>query len=104
MSKFSQKVTVANFTCRFGEKYVLLDFYLQLILPAFKSNTKRKYGNSTYFLNDVTEISFAKDELAIAGRIIKDTVLEREQVYVNDELVADQQSIQSSPSSFFLLK
>lgn len=104
MSSFSQNLTIANFTCRFGDKFVMLDLYDEIIYPAFMTKIKRKYGDSTYFLNNVTLFKFENSELAIAGRLIKDTILEREQLYVDGEIVADPKSLQSSPSSFFVLK
>jgi hypothetical protein len=104
MSSFNQNLTVANFTCRFENKFVMLDLYDEIIFPAFMAKTKRKYGDSTYFLNNVTLFKFGSTELAIAGRLIKDTILAREQLYVDGDIVVDPKSLQSSPSSFFVLR
>jgi len=42
---------VANFTCRFGEKFVLLDMFDEVVMPAFTNlKRKRKYGDAEYFL------------------------------------------------------
>nr|WP_314545739.1 hypothetical protein [uncultured Massilia sp.] len=103
MSTFSQKLNLANFTCTFGDKFLLLDMFDQVVLPAFQGKLTRTYGNASYFLHGVKLIKYGDEELVIAGRLIKDTTVERDQFIDAGSLVKDRQVLKSSPSSFFAL-
>lgn len=95
----------ANLTLRFGNK-VLLDYVEEIVLPALLDRTLiRTYGEIThYHFFDTSLVKLEKDTVGIAGRLIKDTTLSRTQIYDPEKgLVKDEQSIRSSPSSFFLL-
>jgi hypothetical protein len=94
-----------NFVCHFGESK-LLDYYLDLVHPAFIGEFKRNYGDSQLFFYDVQliEIEINDETLPfIHGRLIKDTKLEREQVYENETLKEDKLTLPSAPSSIFIL-
>ena len=99
----------ANFICRFGENKVLIDLIEEIILPAFQdSSLERNAGHSQYFFHNVAIIELEGEEvpvLGIVGRYIQDTELQRTQIYDKNtgSLRRDEQTIQSSPSSIFLL-
>jgi hypothetical protein len=103
-------LSFANLTCRFGEKFVLLDLAKEVIYPAFFDESYRRvYGPTAYFFRDVGMAAFEIDglerpQLTIYGRIIKDTVVTRTQIYSPETgLVHDVASMPSAPSAFFAL-
>lgn len=103
----AQKLNIANFICKIGENIVLLDMFDDVILPAFKANMERTYGDDIrYFFHDVKLIDLSDNdspELAIAGRFVKQSKLEREQFFSNGELVKDPRKLETAPTSFFAL-
>lgn len=104
-------VSFVNLICRFGDKFVLLDFANEIVLPAFMdSKLVRKYGDTTYVFQGVDLIEIPATEaagvplLVVYGRLIMDTLLTREQIYTpQGRLERNPGSLQSSPSSFFAL-
>jgi hypothetical protein len=96
-------VQFANLSIRFGEKE-LLD-YKKLVTGAFLKDTYvRKYGRSSYHFLDTQMGLIDKNDpmsAAIWGRLVKETILEREQFVADGSLVQDRQSIESAPTSFF---
>ncbi|MCC3255410.1 hypothetical protein [Xanthomonas campestris] len=108
MASKTSTIELANFVCRFGEK-VMLDEFDKIVYPAFfKDSLKRKYGETKFFFEKVNLVkvkaSNDSEALAIAGRIIKDTVLRRDQVYVPGEGLRQKKGrLASAPSSIFLL-
>jgi hypothetical protein len=107
MSKHNE-IEFANFICKFGEKKILLDLAEEVIFPAFLTRGMyRSYGDTKYFLYQTEIIELQKSPtpfLGIAGRFIKDTTLEREQIFDEDAgLKKDHQAIRSSPSALFVL-
>jgi hypothetical protein len=104
MGTFAQKMNLANFTCTFGEKYVLLDMFDEVVSPAFTGKHTRTYSDSTYFLLDVGVFLYDSDEVVVSGRIVKNTTIGREQLYRDGKIVADRQQIESAPTSFFVLR
>lgn len=73
-----------------------------------KNKRLRSYDKTSYFFHEVTPVLLqdGKDEkiVGIAGRFIKDTTLEREQIFEEGKgLVKDTESMRSSPSAIFLL-
>ena len=98
-------VQFANLSIRFGARE-LLD-YGRLISGAFLKDTYiRKYGRSSYHFFD-TQIGRLDESdpmtLAIWGRLVKETTLERDQYFKNGELIEDPRSLESAPTSFFVL-
>lgn len=97
-----------NFICKFGDDN-LLDYAEDIVLPAFLDDALvREYGDHTaYFFYEVQLIKLTDEEdspVGIVGQLIKDTMLEREQVFDPKEGIRrDPQSMPSSPSTFFLL-
>lgn len=101
-------VSFANLTCRFGEKFVLLDLAQDIVLPAFlDSELKREYSDTTYFFLGTTLADIETETvplLIVYGRLVKDTLLTSEQTYTPEHgLVPNVKSISSAPSSFFVL-
>lgn len=104
MSKFSQKLNLANFTCRFGEKLVMLDLFDEVVAPAFTdAKQRRTFGDTAFSLLDPSLVKFADGELAFAGRLVKDTIVEREQIMVEGKIKKDYARLESAPTSFFVL-
>lgn len=100
---YPQKLSIANFVCTFGDTLAMLDLYDEVVEPAFFDEIKRSFGESTFFLLGVNYVR-VENELYVSGRIVKDTVVKRDQYYEDGEIIADPQQIESSPSSFFSLK
>lgn len=103
-------LSFANLTCRFGHDFVLIDLAREVIYPAFfHEEYKRAHGPTSYFFRDVGMATFEADgaerpQLTIYGRIIKDTIVTRTQIYSPGVgLVQDQASMASAPSAFFAL-
>ena len=108
MSEKTLNMEMANLVCRFGSEKVLLDLEEEIVLPSFFDDLMiRTYDKTSYFFFDVEAVRFVeKDEtiVGIAGRFIKDTTLEREQIFDRKKgLVQDSGSMRSSPSAIFLL-
>lgn len=95
----------ANFVCR-SDKQVFLDF-AEVIVPAIEKGAVRKYGDSQYILKDCSVINLASKgevpDLVLAGRIIHNTMLVREQHLVDGEIVKDRTALPSAPSAIFVL-
>ena len=103
-------IVFANLTCRFGNRYALLDLAREVVIPALLDVTmKRRFGSTSYFFIDVGLVDVevegtSERQLTIFGRIVKDTVLTRSQIYSADSgLIPDEDSMPSAPSSFFAL-
>lgn len=108
MSEKTLNMEMANLVCRFGGDKVLLDLEEEVVLPSFfDSSMIRTYDKTSYFFYEVEAVKFEEDgELVVclAGRFIKDTTLEREQIFDRKKgLVQDSDSMRSSPSAIFLL-
>lgn len=101
-----RNVSFANFICRFGSSLVMLDLAEDVVLPAFLSGGSRKYGDSTYSFRDVSLENYGTTEdpeLVLVGRMVLDTLLYRDQVLIDGELVRDQATMQTAPSALFAL-
>jgi hypothetical protein len=103
-------IVFANLTCRFGNDFFLLDLAGEVVIPAFTdSGLRRTFGSTSYFFLNVgfvdIEVTEGVDsQLTVYGRIVKDTVLTRSQVYLPESgLVEDEESMASAPSAFFAL-
>ena len=107
MGNYSQKLNLANFICKFGEKFVLLDLADEIVIPAFTDESfKRKYADTNYFFHGVELINLStseKNEMAIAGRLVKETTVSRSQILKDGEIIKDYQELSSAPTSFFVL-
>lgn len=104
-----QHLTVfANFICKFGDLN-MADLFQEVVLPAFTDDTlvRAAYGSSFHLLDVELIASLSRDhpEPAIAGQFVRDHYLRRTQKLDHDTgaLVADEATLQSSPSAFFVL-
>lgn len=94
-----------NFVCHFGE-HKLLDFYNEMVHPAFFEKHIRSHGKTNWFFHDVQfiKVEFQEDSLPfVYGKIVKDTSIERNQVFEDDELKAAPLFVPTAPSSIFIL-
>lgn len=101
-------ISFANVICRFGDAFVLLDLAEQVIFPAFfDPSLRRKHGETQFLFLDIgwfaTPARSDRPELCIYGRLVKDTVLHRDQILADGQLLQNHDSIPSAPSAFFLL-
>ena len=108
MSK-SRDIEFGNLICKFGDND-LLDFYEEVVRPAFFDNKlKRKYATTGYFFRDVELVSLGEINgdlvVGIAGVFVYDTSLKRTQYFDSEanEIVHSVHSIKSSPTAKFLL-
>lgn len=109
MSKKSLNMEMGNLICKFGQNKVLLDLADEIVFPSFfDTNLIRSYDKTRYFFHDVKKVILNDDEnnqvIGIAGRFIKDTTLQREQIFEQERgLIKDTETMRSSPSAIFLL-
>lgn len=103
-------VSFANLTCTFGPDHVLLDYALEIVLPAFFDESMvREHGETKYFfhkvgITDVVVSGISVPQLTVYGEIVKDTMLRRTQVFHKERgLVPDERKMPSAPSAFFAL-
>lgn len=106
---YTKKIEFANFTCIFGERLVLLDMFDDVIYPAFEEKKhNRSYMDSDYFFLD-TQLVQVKDkkqglQIGIAGKIVKNTKLKREQIFREGTgIIEDHDEMESAPTSMFVL-
>lgn len=99
------KVEFGNLVVRFGDNKVFVDYLTKIVFPAFEDDElERRYGENTiyFFLN--TRIGQDESgEYYISGRIVKDTLLERDQYFDGTKIVEDHESLDSSPTAFFII-
>jgi hypothetical protein len=103
MASFEKKMNLSNFTCKFGSNMVMLDLFHEVILPAFIGDHVRKFSDASYFFIDVNLRNWQDQEMAIIGRIVKNTTLTREQIFTAGKIVEDHAEIDSAPTSVFVL-
>jgi len=106
----NQKAEFANLICRFGDKAVMLDYFNEIVGPAFFGKSRaftRRHGKAFYFFHNVQLLTLDDEDgtpsRVLAGRIVRKTTLESQQVFVAGHLRATRQSLETAPSSFFLL-
>lgn len=107
MASEKRFVLFANFICHFGERE-MLDLCDEVVIPAFTNESyRRTYADTEYFFHDVQLVTLkqadGRDEPAIAGKFVKNTVIHRDQVYKEKKLVHSPYKVESAPSSFFVL-
>jgi hypothetical protein len=105
-ASFARNMNLANFTCKFGDSLVLLDLFEEVVFPAFTSGHLRTFSDASYFLIDVSLRKWVEkgvSEVAIVGRIVKNTVLARDQIYKDGKIVKDRAELASAPTGLFVL-
>ena len=99
-------VEFANFVCHFGSLN-MLDGFEQFIYPAVTGHRFRCYGETSMFFYDSRLVEIenenGKPSYFLYGRFVKDTHIQREQIYKDGKLVPDQDVFQTSPSSIFIV-
>lgn len=105
-----KQVSFANFICKFGDHKNLLDVAEEIVIPAFVDCDKfapRSYSGTSYFFYETELINLGsrrRPMLVIAGRFIKDTTLQSEQIFAQGHgLVRRKRSLDSAPSAIFVL-
>lgn len=97
---------VANLTCRsiIGDRE-LLDVFVDYFLPAMQNQKVFGSQNSETLFYKFIDLNVAKieNELVLYGRFIKCLNIEREQILDGDKLIPSFESMDSAPSSFFVL-
>lgn len=109
MATIQKNLELANLVCKFGD-HNLMDLFSEVVEPAFFNKKIRKSGKSNFFFDEVSIVNLGKDILgkkdtiAIVGRFVKETILEREQ-YLDaaGKLVKDKKNLKSAPSAIFVL-
>ena len=101
----NKKLNFANFVLRFGDEMVMVDQLKEVVIPAFFDDREKTTSKTRLFLHDVRMIEQLADRHIIAGRIVKDTILEREKLYDKESktLKDSSRTLRSSPTSFFAL-
>jgi len=107
---FNKKLEFGNYTLKFGEHKVLLDLFEEIVMPSFHEMRYLRSikGKGEYFFLDtkivVLDGSKSQPILGISGRIVKNTILRREQIFsYKNGLVEDKSELETAPSSTFLL-
>lgn len=106
---FLKRIEFGNYTLKFGIKDVLLDHFDNIVFPSFleMKYTRKLKGKGEYFFLDTKLIILNDDEkepvIGLSGRIVKNTMLHRDQIFSDGDLVDDEKSLETAPSSSFLL-
>lgn len=107
---FLKKLEFGNYTLKFGDKKVLLDLFDEIVMPSFHEMrfVRHLKDKGDYFFLDtklvVLDESAEYPVLGIAGRIVKNTRLRREQIYrPKGGIIEDRSELETAPSSTFLL-
>lgn len=94
---------IANFNCTFGkEDEPMLEYFSEIILPAFKQNEIRESGKNKFQFMNVNLI-MSQGDFAIAGQIVKSTNLEIKTVIKDNKLENTNNVYKSDPFSYFLI-
>lgn len=106
MAEYKKKVDFANFVCHFGGEE-LLAYLDQIVIPAFKSDYVRTYGDESMFLYNVEILNLQEsngsNEVVIAGQFVVDTKFKRTQIF-SEKIIPDSASMEVALSSFFVLR
>jgi len=107
MADRSRVMELGNLICKFGEDKVLMDLVDEIVLPSFEDKSlERTYSTTKYFFHGVKPLVIPGDDepiVCVVGRFIKDTRLERDQYFKDNQLISDEGSLESAPSSIFVL-
>lgn len=106
---YTKKLEFGNFTLKFGENKVLLDFFEEIVEPSFKArkHLRKIEGKGEYFFLETSKTKIADFRgttyPAIVGRIVKNTKLKREQIFQDNNIVLDKKELETAPTSLFIL-
>lgn len=106
---FLKRIEFGNYTLKFGSKDVLLDHFDNIVFPSFleMKYMRRLKDKGDYFFLD-TKLIILNDDInepivGISGRIVKNTMLHRDQIFTDGDLIDDAKNLETAPSSSFLL-
>ncbi len=103
-------VIVANFNVTYGkEEAPMLEYFEDILLPAFKSGIKRErknnntsIGDQYYFLN-VRVVNSGEDDYVLTGQFVRETELEVKSLVIDNQLVKTDDTYPSAPYSVFYI-
>ncbi|MCC3668625.1 hypothetical protein [Terrisporobacter mayombei] len=102
----SKNLYMANFNCTFGdEHYPMLDYFEEIVLPAFINKYKKETSKNTFFFHNVKLVEYSKGQFALTGIIVKQTILEVKSL-IDEEtqsIIKKDDKIPSDPFSYFIL-
>ncbi|MEG0773898.1 hypothetical protein [Clostridium sp.] len=100
-----KQVSLANFNCTFGVKEEpMLNYLEEFVLPAFTSGIVREISEDTeFFLENVKLIEFEPEKFALAGLIVKSTVLEVKSKREDGKLKLTDFKYPADPFSIFII-
>ncbi|SIR47853.1 hypothetical protein SAMN05878494_3943 [Bacillus cereus] len=94
---------IANFNCTFGkENKPMLDYFEEIVMPAFQQSQERESDGNTYFFDNV-KLIMVKGEFMLGGLLIKRTKLEVKSLYTEGKLRLTNEIHPSDPYSYFLI-
>lgn len=99
-------MSVANFTCLFGDKKVLLDLFSEIVYKAFFDSPPRKFSNNEFYLFELEYInagSLSEPNPVISGLFVRNTDLKRSHILRETKLIEDLDKIESATSARFVL-
>ena len=102
----TKKMEVANFTCRSSIGDVeLLDVFGEYVYEAMKNQEVPGSGRSEIRSYKFIDLKFQKinGEIILYGRLVKNLNLAREQILKGEILIESYETMESAPSSFFVL-
>jgi hypothetical protein len=98
-------VIIANFNVTYGkEEAPLLEYFEDIVLPAFQSGIKRERKDDTdkyYFLN--VRVIASEEDYVLTGQFVKETELEVKSLVVNNQLVRADNTYPTAPYSVFYI-
>ncbi|HHZ4815068.1 TPA: hypothetical protein ACWGK2_000877 [Yersinia enterocolitica] len=107
--EFVKKLEFGNYTLKFGDDLVLMDLIDDIVMPSFHEMNYRRSirEKSEFFFLDTEMIVLDNNPqepvIGIKGKLVKNTVLTRDQIFSDNKLVEDYEELETAPSSFFLL-
>ena len=102
----SKNLYMANFNCTFGDKhYPMLDYFEEIVLPAFMNKYKKVTSKNTFFFHNVKLVEYSKEQFALTGIIVKQTILEVKSLVdeKTQSIIKKDDKIPSDPFSYFIL-
>lgn len=105
-----QRIEFGNYTLNFGNNKVLLDFFSEIVNPSFAERryVDRRPDGTEFFFLDTKFLRLELDDNswtgAIAGRIVKNSTISRDQIYTKtDGIVTDRKVLETAPTSVFVI-
>ncbi|OFV69187.1 hypothetical protein [Acetobacterium wieringae] len=101
----SKKMIIANFNIVFGDdEEPLLNYFDSAILPAFKSEFKKKSGDNEYSFMKVEIKEIDEDGLVLTGIIVKETTIEIKSKFDDEGVLIDtDERYPTAPFSLFAI-